>query len=194
MDSCNTRCLGFLRVQTFLEYTKSRGEDNPRLALLEMYRAPKAKGGIMHRRTKQLAACLVALIGIAAHGASAETLKACDMTVDYALAPIEQGAPQSAAALQGVWVGTWDGGMCSALVVESISISGGVQAWYVYGRYTPWGIAQAGKAKWAGKMVNNKLSFAGSRGGADYTLTAPNKLDGLYFSSAGQFKGAFSKQ
>ncbi len=133
----------------------------------------------------------LALAALSASAAGAETVKACDVSVDYKTVPPD---PAAAAAFQGVWVGSWDSVLCSALIVESIDASGKVQAWYIYGRSPQYQIPQAGKQHWTGKIVDKKLEFRGGRGGADYTLTSAGQLDGLYYGSAGQFKGTFAKK
>ena len=136
----------------------------------------------------------VLCFGALGHTAEAQTLKACETTADYKIVPPEAGAPAAAAAFEGVWLGTWEGGLCSALIVERVSAAGDVQAWYVYGRYSPWNIPQPGKRQFSGKLVGQKLVFSGARGGIDYVLTAPTALSGLYYSNSGQYKGQFTKQ
>ena len=142
------------------------------------------------RRTIAMAICLSAL----GHAAAAQTLNACEISTDYKIAPLEAGAPANAAALQGVWVGTWEGGLCSALIVESIAKDGTIQAWYVFGRYPAWQIAQPGKRRWTGKLSDKKMVFKGQGGGADYTLVGSSRLDGLYYFGSSQYKGAFAKK
>ena len=132
-------------------------------------------------------------LGALGHSAQAQTLKACETTADYKIVPPEAGAPAAAAAFEGVWLGSWEGGLCSALIVESVSAAGNVQARYVYGRYSPWYIPQPGSRQISGKLVGQKLVFAGPRGGIDYVLTTPTELSGLYYNASGQYKGQFAK-
>ena len=139
-------------------------------------------------------ACVMGVAAFVSLGAHAQTLAACEQSVDYKIASLDPGAPPAAAVLQGVWLGSWEGGLCSALIVESVSKDGEVQAWYVFGRYSPWQISQPGKQRWAGKLSDRKLVFKGARGSADYTLVAPTQLAGIYYSNNGQYKGAFTKK
>jgi hypothetical protein len=132
------------------------------------------------KRAAILAICVAAL----GQAAQAQTLNACETATDYKIAPLEAGAPANADTLQGVWVGSWEG----------VGKDGTIQAWYVFGRYPPWQIAQAGKQRWTGKLSDKKMVFKGSRGGADYTLIGSAQLDGLYYNSSGQYKGSFSKK
>jgi len=142
------------------------------------------------RRTVTAAVCFATV----AQAAEAQTLNACEIATDYKIAPLEAGAPASAAALQGVWVGSWDAGLCSALIVESIGKDGAIQAWYVYGRYSPWQIQQPGKARWSGRLSDKKMVFKGPRGGADYTLVGASQLEGHFYNNSGQYKGSFAKK
>lgn len=138
-------------------------------------------------------ACLMGTVAFVGIDARAQTLAACEVSVDYKLVTLDPGAPPAAAALQGVWLGSWDGVLCSALIVESISNDGQVQAWYVNGRYAPW-YAQPGKRRWTGRLSDKKLVFKGSQGGVDYTLAGPTQIDGVYFNNSGQYKGSFTKK
>lgn len=124
----------------------------------------------------------------------AETFKGCGVDVDYQTEAPAAGLSPAAASLYGVWVGTWDGGLCSALVVESVKPDGTVRAWYVHGTYSPWNITRPGKYNWTGRFSNNKLVFKGAQGGVDYALSSAGKLDGLYYNAGGQTKGSFVKK
>lgn len=122
----------------------------------------------------------------------ADNIKLCDVTVEYTITQAPAGTP--AANLPGVWVGTWDGGMCSALIVESVDQAGTVKAWYVWGTYSPWRIAQPGKSNWNGKLSGATLAFERPRASIHFTIASPTSLSGVYSNAAGQTKGMFTKK
>jgi hypothetical protein len=129
-------------------------------------------------------------------GVHAETVKLCDVTVDYRLASLESGGPANAAAFQGVWAGSWDdkrsGALCSALVVELINKEGGVSAWYVNG--TNLGTKSPGKQRYYGKLTDTGLVFSGGKGSVEYRNSAPGQLLGDYRAGNFSVKGTFTKQ
>jgi hypothetical protein len=138
-------------------------------------------------------ACLISMVAFLVADAGAQSLSACEVSVDYKIAALGPGAPAAAAALQGVWLGSWDGVLCSALIIESISSDGTIKAWYINGRYAPWYV-QPGKSQWTGKLSDKKLAFKGSRVSVDYTVASPTQLNGIYSNNSGQYKGTFTKK
>lgn len=146
------------------------------------------------RRLMILIACALTLQSLAVvQTANAETLQVCETSADYTLAPLDPGISASAKELQGVWIGSWSAGPCAAVIVESITPSGDVQAWYVVASFHQWGIGQAQKNKWAGKLTDNKIVFKGGRSSFDLTLVNATKADALWYNSSGQYKGSFTK-
>lgn len=121
------------------------------------------------------------------------TLKECEQTVEYDLESPTANVPEGIRAFSGVWLGKWDFGLCSALVVESVKPDGNVNVLYIVGSFSQYGI-KAGSTRFAAKIIGNKLSAIGRTITVEYVMSSPTKLSGTYTSSIGQFSGSFTRQ
>lgn len=136
----------------------------------------------------------IAVVAVAATTAlpcQAETLAACDQSLEYKIQPPVGG---TGAGFSGVWVGKWDTGLCGALVVESIEPNGSARLLYVNGSMGGQYSMKAGNRRFPGKIDGNKLTAAGQSITIEYILRSPTELAGTYTSQYGSFKGSFRKQ
>jgi hypothetical protein len=142
------------------------------------------------------AAGLAALAGISMifNHASAETIAACEQTIQYNVIAPQADVPDAARAFSGVWTGTWGNQLCHVLVVEEIAKDGTVAAKYAYGTNPGWGIRQAGVRQWSGKISGNTLMLRGNNLSVDYKLVNAGTLAGTYSSATGQSAGDFKKR
>jgi hypothetical protein len=135
----------------------------------------------------------LALSMFVAGRAAAESMSACEQTIQYTVAAPAADVPANIAAFSGVWVGDWSKQLCGVLIVESIAKDGTVNAKYVWGSNPGWGIAKPGFSQWTGKITNGALKLPPNRAGiyVDYTMKSPSDLAGVY---NGRTPGTFTKR
>lgn len=145
----------------------------------------------MYRRVVVAAIFAAALSTSAAH---AETLAACEQSIEYKVQAPGAQVPANLQGFSGVWTGKWDSGLCSALVVEGIEPDGTARLLYVNGSMGGQYPVKAGNRRFSGKIAGNKLTAAGSLVTIEYTLRSPGELSATYTSQYGSFRGSFRKQ
>lgn len=138
-----------------------------------------------------LSALIVVASSSWAAAAHAETLSACEQTVEYKLQP--PNSP-TASTFSGVWVGKWDTGLCGAVVVESIEANGTARLLYLNGSIGGQYSTKAGNRRFPGKIEGNKLTASGNNVTIEYVQSGPTELAGTFTNRYGSFKGTFRKQ
>lgn len=137
---------------------------------------------------------VLALSGMIAQRAAAETMAMCGQTIEYNIVAPAPDVPADIRAYSGIWKGDWANQLCGVLIVESIQKDGIVQTKYVYGTNPGWGIAKPGFNPWTGTIANGVLKLPPTRTGGnsvEYKMRSPTKLDGLFNSRT---TGTFVKQ
>ncbi len=139
---------------------------------------------------------VAAFVAMATAGgiASAETLAACDQSIEYRIQPPDPQVPENMRAFSGVWIGKWDSGLCSALVVESITPDGTANLLYVNGAMGGQYSIKAGNRRFPGKLAGPKLTAAGQTVTVEYVLRSQSDLAGTYTSQYGNFRGNFARR
>jgi hypothetical protein len=127
------------------------------------------------------------LMAAAAHG---QTLAACGQAVPYQVVPPAPQVPPEMRAFSGPWIGTWDSGVCNAIVIESIQPDGTVGILDVFG---PVGSNPPGQLRYAGKITGSTLSSSGRTQAVQYTLNSPTNMSGTFISNTAQSRGTFSR-
>jgi hypothetical protein len=134
------------------------------------------------------ALCAAALL--MAPAAYGQTLAACGQAVPYKVEPPAAQVPPEMRAFSGPWIGTWDSGVCNAIVIESIQPDGTVRILDVFG---PVGSKPPGQLRYAGKIAGNTLTSSGGTQAVQYTLNSPTNLSGTFISNTAQSRGIFSR-
>jgi hypothetical protein len=139
--------------------------------------------------------------------ASAETLKACELEIEYKISDPAPDLPPNLRAFSGVWVGKWksfpfthgaENPYCAGLIVERVDRDGTAQTIYFRGSSwnTSMGIHRPSKGAWTGKISGNVLNLPRdpkwvAREYVDFELKSPSQLEGTF---RGIQTGYFSKQ
>jgi hypothetical protein len=126
--------------------------------------------------------------------AGAETITACEQTIQYNLIAPQPDVPDAVRAFSGVWTGSWGSQLCHVLIVEEVAKDGAVIAKYAFGTNPGWGIRQPGVRQWSGKISGNTLMLRGNNLSVDYKLVDAGTLSGSYSSQNGQSAGNFKKR
>jgi len=140
--------------------------------------------------TALLAAGLLSICGTAA----AQTLTACDQSVNYKLQPADPQVPAGFQAFLGVWVGSWDFGLCGAFVVESVTPDGTVRLLYANGSLGGQYAIKAGNRRYTGKINGKTLTASNQAGSIELTLTNPSQLAGKFTAQSNRSNGTFKRQ
>lgn len=107
---------------------------------------------------------------------------------------VEEGAPNGAKRLAGIFTGKWANQLDHSLAVERISADGGVKAFYAWGEYLPWGINEAACAQRPGTFRDGVLTLRLSQDrSAKYKLSPSGILAGEYFFRNSLTIGTFQK-
>ncbi len=122
------------------------------------------------------------------------TTSLCGVPVAYSVYPPAPGVPQNVRAFSGVWVGKWDYGMCSALIVESVRADGSATLIYVNGSMGGEYSMKSGAIRFAGKIDGAKLSNGQKAYFTEYVMVGPNELKGAYSVPRRSARGQFVRQ
>ncbi|MBN9088767.1 MAG: hypothetical protein J0J01_17825 [Reyranella sp.] len=126
--------------------------------------------------------------------ANAQSIAACEQTIQYNLIAPQADVPEALRAFSGVWTGVWNRQLCHVLIVEQVSKEGAVTAKYVYGS-NPSSNIRPGFRQLSGKINGNTLMLRRDDVSMDYKLVDPATLAGTYSRAGnGQVTGTFKKQ
>src|SRR5205085_12423729 len=82
----------------------------------------------------------------------------CGMPVAYSILPPAANLPESTRAMSGAWVGKWDYGLCSALIVESVKADGTASMVYVNGSFGGEAPIKEGVSRFQGRIAGDTLT------------------------------------
>jgi hypothetical protein len=135
----------------------------------------------MYIRNILASVTVLVLVAGATQTAYAESITACEQTVNYTVIPPATDVAEPAHAFSGVWIGNWGGGqLCHVLIVEDVKKDGSVSAKYVYGTNPGWGLRQPGVRQWTGKISGNTLMLRGNNLSVDYVMSGDGTLAATY--------------
>jgi hypothetical protein len=142
-----------------------------------------------------LAAAIIGLMSGTADAQLVNTLNECGQSINYSIEPPGPEVPGNVGAFSGIWIGKWEPGPCSAIIVEAVHPDGVAQVIYVWGSYFLFGI-KAGKEHSQGKIISGKLSLSADNGRAEiqYVPNGPDQLSGVYTAKAGKVRGMFNRK
>jgi hypothetical protein len=139
---------------------------------------------------RNVGSALCAVTLLMAPAAHAQTLAACGQAVAFKVQPPAAQVPPEMQAFSGPWIGTWDSGVCNAVVIESIQPDGTVGILDVFG---PVGSNPAGQLRYAGKIAGDTLTSSGRTQAVQFTLNSPTQMSGTFISNTAQSRGTFSR-
>jgi hypothetical protein len=116
----------------------------------------------------------------------------CGVPVAYTIKPPAADVPADLSAFSGIWVGTWNYGMCAALVVESIQADGTATVIYVNGAHAPDGF-KAGSFRFAAIIKGNRLSDGGTTASFEAMMGSPNELSAKRIGPPGAGTAKFAR-
>lgn len=122
------------------------------------------------------------------------TASLCGVPIAYNVYPPAAEVPQNIRAFSGVWIGKWDYGMCSALIVESVRADGGATLIYVNGSMGGEYSIKAGAVRFVGKIDGNKLTNGQKGYFTEYVMVGANELKGAYSVPRRSARGQFVRQ
>jgi hypothetical protein len=152
-------------------------------------------------------ACFIVVTVPAAMPASAETLKACELEIEYRISDPAPDLPPNLRAFSGIWLGQWksfpfthgaDNPYCAGLIVERVDRDGTAKT--IYFRGSSWntsgGLKRPSKGPWMGKISGNVLNLPRdpkwvAREYIDFQLKSPSRLEGTF---RGIQTGYFTRQ
>ena len=120
-------------------------------------------------------------------------LKVCEQTIDYAIVPPAANMAENLRAFSGVWVGKWDIGLCSAIIVENVQPDGGANILYVTGSQGSSGI-KAGRYRYSAKIVGDTLTAVGGSTTIEFVMSRSAKLSGKFTNQYGLSSGVFERK
>jgi hypothetical protein len=126
--------------------------------------------------------------------ATADTLAICEQNVEYRVDAPDAQVPQPVRAFSGVWVGNWEGRICSALIVESILPDGTARIIYVHGTVTGQYPLKANQYRYTAKIAGNRLTNTGTKVSHEYVLQSPGELSGKHVANWGTLNGKFARR
>lgn len=156
----------------------------------EAYARYKRRRGRDFWFTALLAAGLFSIAGTV----TAQTLTACEQSVTYKLQPADPQVPAAFQAFLGVWLGSWDFGLCGAFVVESVTADGTVRLLYTNGSLGGQYAIKAGNRRYTGKINGKTLTASNQAGSIELTLTSPSQLTGKFTAQSNRSNGTFKRQ
>jgi hypothetical protein len=83
------------------------------------------------------------------------TTTLCGVPLAYTVYPPPSHVPAEIAAFSGTWVGTWDYGMCAALIVDRVKPNGAATAVYINGEHAAKGF-KPGSVRFAATILDGK--------------------------------------
>ena len=111
---------------------------------------------------------------------------------------VEQGlvigsdTPERYAHLPGVYTGSWDRVLDSAIIVANVRDDDTVEFYYAWNTYDGWNITRPGCSNRTGTIDDDVLEFKG-RATVSYTLQDGGELRGSYRTRNGTSRGTFTK-
>jgi len=126
--------------------------------------------------------------------ATAQTLTVCEQSANYQLKPAGPQVPADFQAFLGVWVGSWDFGLCGAFVVESVTSDGTVRLLYANGSLGGQYPIKAGNRRYTGKINGKTLNASNQAGSIELTLTGSSQLAGKFTTQSNRSNGTFKRQ
>lgn len=119
--------------------------------------------------------------------------KLCGVDIAYTIYPPAADVPRNVADFSGAWIGTWDYGMCGAMIVESVQADGSASAIYVNGEFGPDHPFKAGALRFPAKIVAKTLSDGGVQTRFDAVMSGANELAITRVGPPGQGKARFHR-
>jgi hypothetical protein len=118
----------------------------------------------------------------------------CGVPVAYTVKPPAADVPAEIATFSGTWVGSWDYGMCAALIVESVWPDGAATVIYVNGAHDQKQTFKAGSLRFAATIKSNWLSDGGTTTAFDAVMKTPSELAAKRIGPPGAGTAQFTRQ
>ena len=137
--------------------------------------------------------------------ATAETLRACQLEIEYKIIHPAPDLSPNLRAFSGVWLGHWksfpfthgaNNPFCAGLIVEHIDRDGTAQTIYFRGPNSAVNMTRPSKGPWVGKISGSVLKLPRdpmwvAREYIDFQLKSPTELEGTF---RGIQTGYFARQ
>ncbi len=117
----------------------------------------------------------------------------CGVDVAYTVYPPSSDVPRNVADFSGAWIGTWDYGMCGAMIVESVKADGSASAIYINGEFGQDQSFKAGAVRFRARIVGKTLSDGGTQTRFDAVMSGANELAITRVGPPGQGKARFHR-
>lgn len=137
-----------------------------------------------------LTALLLTTATVSAQDVPQYVLDACE--VEQGLV-IGSDTPERYAHLPGVYTGTWDKVLDSAVIVTNVRDDDSVEFYYAWNTYDGWNITRPGCSNRTGEIDDDVMEFDGSRATISYTIQDSGELRGAYKTRNGTSRGTFTK-
>jgi hypothetical protein len=147
---------------------------------------------MMNRLALAVAVC-GAIAGVGDGWAQTRTVSVCEQSVIYNVVPPANDVPAELRLFSGIWVGSWNNQLCSALIVEDLEKDGTVRGKYVFGSNPAWYINSPGTLALPGKISHRIATFRTNDAVIEYRLAAPDELAGTYTARRAPNSGSFRR-
>ena len=120
-------------------------------------------------------------------------LTECEQHRHFAIQPPAADVPANTRTFSGTWIGTWDNGLCAAVVIENVSSLGTARLLYVNGTLPREGI-RAGSSRFDGTIVGSTIVAKRAAFTLQLTIHGTTELNGRFLSSYGQASAVFVRK